>query len=136
METLTDPISQRKHLAFSEVVPVLLVEDEPLWQEGIRDLFLGHSRLRLIDTVDSFEGALVAFERHNPEIVLLDWKIRGVKDGLEVGHELMLRGLPPERFVLISGSPSSSIPPHPFLIVPKRELAGSLIPLLESVTKD
>ncbi len=115
-------------------VRVLLVEDEPLWQQGIHSLFEADPRFELVGVADAFDTALQAFHQAKPEVVLLDWKIKGAQDGLAVGERLLSEGLPPERIILISGSEPSMIPKHPFLFVPKSRIAGELLPLLESVT--
>jgi len=120
----------------SKTVKILLVEDDPFWQEGIGSLLSGHSDFRLVETVDNYEAALDAFERLNPDCVLLDWKIKGDRDGLCVGNTLLEKGFQPERIVVISGSPVSSIPKHAFWSVGKLQIASDLIPLLETVTKN
>lgn len=115
-------------------IRVLLVEDEPLWQQGVEALLGSDPRFELIGTADQYEEALRLFADTRPEAVLLDWKIKGSRDGLAVGEQLLTEGLPPERIILISGSEPSSIPSHPFLFVPKSRIASELLPLLESVT--
>lgn len=115
-------------------IRVLLVEDEPLWQEGIRSLLESNGRYHLVGVAEDFESVLNYFQIFHPQMVLLDWKIRGEQDGLAVGAWLMEQGVPPEHIVLISSSSPSSIPRHPFLHVPKSRLSGDLLPLLESVT--
>ncbi len=118
----------------SETVRILLVEDEPLWQQGIDILLAAEPRFELADVAEDYDTALARFHEHRPGVVLLDWKIRGPRDGLEVGRQLLEEGFPPERIILVSGSDPSSIPSHPFLFVPKHRLASELLPLLESVT--
>lgn len=115
-------------------IRVLLVEDEPLWQEGIRALLLSDSRFRLVAVSEDFETALTAFQETHPQVVLLDWKIRGEQDGLAVGKQLLQQGIPAEHIILISSSQASTIPQHPFLHVPKNRLSEDLLPLLVSVT--
>ncbi|HEY9687063.1 MAG TPA: response regulator [Coleofasciculaceae cyanobacterium] len=118
----------------SQPVRILLVEDEPLWQLGIESLLETDPRFELAAVADHFEAAMQAFTEKLPEVVLLDWKLKGTRDGLELGAQLLNSGLPPERIILISGSEASSIPSHPFLFVPKSRIADELLPLLESVT--
>lgn len=115
-------------------IKVMLVEDEPLWQQGINGLLSADSRFQLVGMADQYETAVQLFRESMPEVVLLDWKIKGAKDGLAVGEFVMQAGLPPERIILISGSEPTSIPAHPFLFVPKSRIASELLPLLESVT--
>jgi DNA-binding NarL/FixJ family response regulator len=111
----------------------LLVEDDPLWQQGIQLLLSSDAYFKLAGTVDCYQDAIRSFQALNPQVVLLDWKIRGEPDGLAVGEWLLKTGLPPERIVLISGSSPSSIPAHPFLFIPKHQIGSELIPLLKSL---
>jgi DNA-binding NarL/FixJ family response regulator len=115
-------------------IRILLVEDEPLWQQGIKVLLETRPRFALVGIADRFDTAIHLFETQQPEIILLDWKIQGEQDGLAVGHALLGLGVRPEHIVLISGSSSASIPAHPFLFVPKSHIVDELLPLLESVT--
>ena len=74
------------------------------------------------------------YSRTQPDAVLLDWQINGIKDGIDVGKDILAKGLPSERIILISGANPSSIPKHPFLYIPKSRLADELLSLLDSVT--
>lgn len=115
-------------------IPILLVEDDPQWQAAIQALLASDSRFQVAATADHYEAALAAFYETHPEIILLDWKIKGDQDGLAIGAALQQAGVPPERMILISGSSASSIPAHPYLYVPKSRLANELVPLIASVT--
>ena len=115
-------------------IRILLVEDETPWQEGIAALLSTDFRFRLIGIADHYEEALHLYNEQQPDVVLLDWKIKGAQDGLAVGNALLERGLPPERIILISGSSPSSIPTHPFLYIPKNQIGDELLTLLASVT--
>ena len=114
-------------------VRILLVEDEPLWQQGVDILLSSDPRFDLLEPAEDYETALARFAEIRPDIVLLDWKIKGEQDGLAVGEALLSQGIPPERIVLISGSDPSSIPAHPYLFVPKHRMASELLPLLQSL---
>jgi DNA-binding NarL/FixJ family response regulator len=114
---------------------VLLVEDEAAWQEAIAALLKADERFVLSAVADCYDAAIEAFQRSCPDFVLLDWKIRGDKDGLEVGRQFLDMGLPAERIILISGSSPGEIPPHPYLYVPKARIAVELEPLLQSLVE-
>ena len=114
-------------------IRILLVEDEPAWQEGIRVLLATDPDLSLVAVTDTFDGAVAAYEANRPEIALLDWQIVGEKDGLAVGAWLEAQGMPTHRILLISGAPASTIPPHPYLAVPKPRLASELVMTIRSV---
>ncbi len=115
-------------------IPILLVEDEPLWQKAVQDLLATNAHFALSAICEDFDAAMKAFQDVRPQMALLDWQIKGLKDGLAVGDALLQKGLRPEQIVLISGSSPSSIPPHPFLYIPKNRISEDLMPLLESVT--
>jgi DNA-binding NarL/FixJ family response regulator len=115
-------------------VRILLVEDEPLWQQGIQALLETSACFGLVGVADCFDDALLLYRDLKPDVVLLDWKIFGSKDGLALGAAILEEGHPVERLVLITGSPASSIPAHPFLYIPKTHILDDLLPLLESVT--
>jgi DNA-binding NarL/FixJ family response regulator len=114
-------------------IRVLLVEDEPLWQEAIDILLKPDSRFNLVGVAASYESAIETFQQVNPQLVLLDWKIQGLKDGLEAGQFFLQQGLASEKIILISSSPASTIPAHPFLHIPKNRLADDLLPALLTV---
>jgi DNA-binding NarL/FixJ family response regulator len=115
-------------------IRVLLVEDEPLWQEAIDILLKPDSRFNLVGVAASYELAIETFQQVDPQLVLLDWKIQGLKDGLEAGQFFLEQGLASEKIILISSSPADAIPAHPFLHIPKNRLADDLLPLLAGVT--
>ena len=112
---------------------LLLVEDDPGWQHGIQSILATCDGVRLIGTADSFDAAMALFHQQRPDVVLLDWKIQGERDGMAVGKAMMAEGLAPEQIILISGSPATSIPAHPYLYVPKNRLADELSSLLATL---
>jgi len=114
-------------------IRVLLVEDELLWQEGVRVLLSHEPHFELAGIATSYESAIGAFQQINPQLILLDWKIQGVRDGLEAGQFFLNHGLAAENIILISSSPASTIPTHPFLHIPKNRLADDLLPALLTV---
>ena len=118
-----------------DFMKILLVEDEPLWQQGVKLLLRAHSDLgfELVGIVDNFDDALSLFDQESPDVVLLDWKLKGSRDGLEIAAALVAQGVSPERLVLVSGSEQSMIPPNPYHYVPKATIAESLIPTLKEI---
>ena len=82
-------------------IRILLVEDEPLWQVGVQACW-SPIPLPTGGVADDYEDALKAFDEQHPDAVLLDWKIKGDRDGLDVGTRLLDEGIPPERIILIS----------------------------------
>lgn len=115
---------------------VLLVEDEPMWQEGIRALLEGSGHASLSEIADNYEAALSAFEADTPDLVLLDWNIKGSRDGLQVGHALVEQGFPAKRIILVSGTDPSAIPANPYHFVPKQQIASRLLDTILRVTEN
>ncbi len=107
-------------------IKVLLVEDELMWQQGIAALLGLESEIELVDVVDNADDAEVFFDAHQPDIILIDWKIRGMRDGLELAKALSEK-ISTERMILVTGSPPEQIPPHPYGYVPKPKIATDLV---------
>jgi DNA-binding NarL/FixJ family response regulator len=112
---------------------LLLVEDEPIWQRAIAGLITAQPGWNLCAMVDTFDAAIAAYHTHQPDVVLLDWQIRGPQDGLAVGHALLALGHSADRLVLVSGSPPHLIPVHPFQAVPKHLIPLQLIETLQAI---
>lgn len=113
---------------------ILLVEDEPLWQEGIRSLLALEQDLELVGIADTFEAGLSAYASLSPDVVLLDWKLAGSRDGLELGDALTQAGHSPQRLIVVSGSDQALIPPNPYGYVPKPRIAAMLVQTIRNVT--
>jgi len=66
---------------------ILAVEDNPLLARALRPIVqeLGYELLPVAADADE---AVKFFELHQPDLVLLDVRLRGAKDGIEVGHLL------------------------------------------------
>ncbi len=125
--------TQREASNTVKLTRVLLVEDEPLWQEGIRSLLSLEGNMELVGVADTFEAGLATYESMKPDVVLLDWKLAGERDGLELGEALARAGHAPERLILVSGSDRSLIPANPYGFVPKPRIASMLVPAIRDV---
>lgn len=66
---------------------ILAVEDNPLLARALRPIVqeLGYELLPVAADADE---AIRFFQEHKPDLVLLDVRLRGAKDGIEVGHLL------------------------------------------------
>lgn len=123
----------------SKTLKVLLVEDDPAWQQAIEGLLMLEKEYVLVEKVDTYEKALLAYQQHNPDVVLLDWKINQEdpsteKDGLMVGEALNTKfSHPPHQIVLISGSSPDEIPENEFLYVPKSRISTDLPATLRGI---
>ena len=72
---------------------ILLVEDDPATALRIESLIhhLGH---QLIKTVDNSEDALEWIEKSNPDLILMDIKIEGKLNGIEVAEKINDKFIP------------------------------------------
>ncbi|MGK7391847.1 MAG: LytR/AlgR family response regulator transcription factor [Candidatus Cyclobacteriaceae bacterium M2_1C_046] len=68
-------------------IKVLIVEDELLTAEHIKDTLLGHN-FEITDIVDSGEKALRSLEDSPPDLVLMDIKLAGLLDGITTTEKL------------------------------------------------
>ena len=119
----------------SDRIRILLVEDEIAWQQAIEALVGTVEHWGVVGFADNFPDAMVSFEESKPDVVLLDWQIKGYQDGLAVGEAMVEHGFPVERIILVSGAEQAMIPQHPYGYVPKHLIASRLIPTIQRVTK-
>jgi DNA-binding NarL/FixJ family response regulator len=115
---------------------IMLVEDEPHWQEGIKAFLSLKPEWQLVSTTDNFEAAVQAYQTHLPDIILLDWNIKGEKDGLDVAEALHLLGAPDNHMIVVSGSDPSVIPENPYHYVPKQSVSTKLIATIEAIQEN
>jgi len=115
-------------------IKILLIEDEPLWQQGIETLLttVGDA-FQLVGVADCYQQGLALFKDLKPDVVLLDWKLIDEPDGLALGQAIEALGFPADRIILVSGSDPTSIPPHPYHFVPKPDIASLLISTLKTI---
>ncbi|MBK8190792.1 MAG: response regulator transcription factor [Vampirovibrionales bacterium] len=113
---------------------ILLVEDEPLWQTGIAGLLALCDDCELAGVADNFDDALTLYDDIRPDVALLDWKLRGSRDGLQVADALLEKGHPERGIILISGSDPALMPQTPFRFVPKSRISSDLRAALKNVT--
>lgn len=90
--------------------------------------------MTVVAQADCAQDALALIERHQPDVVLLDWKIKGPVDGLELAHQLLPK-YSPESLILISGSPAEIIPENPFAYVSKPNIASRLVPTIRQAVQ-
>ncbi len=77
---------------------VQIVEDEFIISEDLRGALeeIGHT---VVGIAESYDEALEHFEKHRPELVLLDINLEGDAEGIKCGELLKERGIP---FIYIS----------------------------------
>ena len=69
-------------------INILVVEDEPLHAIQLK-LGLGELGYNVVDVVDNGNDALTAFYATEPDLLILDIKIRGGLDGIEIAKRIM-----------------------------------------------
>jgi DNA-binding NarL/FixJ family response regulator len=114
-------------------VRVLLVEDEPLWQNAIRQLVAMQPGWQVVAVAVHYAEAVKYYDECNPDVVLLDWNLIGPKDGADVGNTLLAKGHPAENIVMISGADPAMLPDAPYVKVPKNRMAKDLSPVLANI---
>ncbi len=71
----------------SQSIKVLIVDDHPLFRQGLRQVVEGDSRFELIAEVGDGETALQLILEKKPDVAVLDVNLPGMS-GLEVAREL------------------------------------------------
>jgi DNA-binding NarL/FixJ family response regulator len=94
----TEPGTQA--LARTDSVGVLVVDDSPVFRNGMGRAVRVHAGLELVGEAAGGEAALEAIERLQPDVVLLDLRMPDI-DGLEVLERLRELDPPPACRVLI-----------------------------------
>ncbi len=112
---------------------VLLVEDEPLWQNAIRQLVAMQPGWQVVAVAVHYAEAIKYYDELSPDVVLLDWNIIGPKDGHAVGEALLEKGHPVAYMAMISGADPAMLPDVPYAKVPKNRMATDLPPVLSAM---
>jgi len=71
----------------SKKIKVLVVDDHPLFRQGLRQVVESDSRFELVAEVGDGEAALKFIEEKKPDVAVLDVNLPGMS-GLEVAREL------------------------------------------------
>jgi DNA-binding NarL/FixJ family response regulator len=82
----------------SEIVRVLLVDDDPLVRSGLKMLLAGAKRIDVVGEVDDGRGVLAAVDSHHPDVVLMDIRMPEL-DGIAATR--LLRSQPRAPAVLV-----------------------------------
>jgi len=82
------------------VLRLLLVDDQKLMREGLRILLELEPDLKVIDEAENGAAALVAYAKHQPDVVLMDVRMPGM-DGVEATWRLRERW-PQARVIILT----------------------------------
>ena len=116
-------------------IRITIVEDEPLWQQGIQALLGFEPSIDLVATFMTSEDALAGIQAKSCDIVLMDWKLPGNLNGIELANELLKRGYAASQIILITGSPVDQLPENAYGYVSKPSIASQLIPTILSIAE-
>ena len=80
-------------------ITVLIVDDHPLFREGLRQVIAGDARFELIDAAGDGDAALRLIQEKKPDIAVLDVNLPGL-NGLEIAQKLHGKRLPTRLIIL------------------------------------
>ena len=86
-------------LMTSTALRILAVEDDPLLARALR-LLVQELGYELLPVAADADQALRFFQRHKPDLALLDVRLKGAKDGIEVGQ--MMNDLRPIPLIFVT----------------------------------
>lgn len=117
----------------SEPTSILIVEDERIVAEAV-ELSLKRRGFNVVANVATGEAAVRAAEETDPDLVLMDIRLRGEMDGIEAAKTIRTRFLKPIIFLTAYGDADTlerakSARPHGYLLKPFQE--RDLIPVIE-----
>jgi DNA-binding NarL/FixJ family response regulator len=78
---------------------VFIVDDHPLFRQGLRQLVAGDERFELVGEAGNGTEALAFIQKQRPDIAVLDVNLPGLT-GLEIAREVQARRLPTRIVVL------------------------------------
>ena len=72
---------------------ILIVEDEPLVAFDMETM-LADEGYEVVDTVDTFAGAIERLDREQVDLILCDVRLHGDQTGIQLAKEARRRGIP------------------------------------------
>jgi DNA-binding NarL/FixJ family response regulator len=76
--------------SMQERIRVVIIDDHPLFRQGLRQVILSDPRFELVGETDNGESAIQMIERFKPDVAVLDINLPGVS-GLQVANLLRAR---------------------------------------------
>ncbi|MDH4380017.1 MAG: hypothetical protein QE263_08955 [Vampirovibrionales bacterium] len=110
---------------------VFLLEDERLWQQGVGQLLATVPGVELVGMANDAEDGWIQCQALMPDVVLLDWNVKGLYTGDWLGQKLLDAGHASDCLAMVSGADPAMLPPIPYRLIPKPQLGRLLVPYLE-----
>lgn len=117
----------------STTIRIAIVEDEPLWQQGIQTLLGLDKSLVVVTVCGTAHEALDKLQPDVADVVLMDYQLGGAITGIDVAKSLMERGYTAKQIILITGSPAEQLPANDYGYVCKPQIASQLISSIQAV---
>ena len=92
----------------SATISILIVDDHPMFRAGLTNMLAAEPDLRVVSAVATSEAALVAWEEHHPDVVLLDLNMPGA-GGFEILRRLNALAADTKVLVLTSSDASEDV---------------------------
>jgi two-component system NarL family response regulator len=86
--------------AVSPAIRIMVVDDHPIVREGFGGMIGTEADMIVVAEASSGEEAIALFQRHRPDVTLMDLRMPGM-DGLET-MRLILREFPHGRFIVLT----------------------------------
>jgi DNA-binding NarL/FixJ family response regulator len=83
----------------SAKIKVLIVDDHPLFRQGLRQVVEGDARFELVAEAGDGENALRLIQEKKPDVAVLDVNLPGLS-GLEIARKLQSKRLPTRVIIL------------------------------------
>jgi DNA-binding NarL/FixJ family response regulator len=84
-EAETQRLPRHSQSSRAEVIRLLIVDDQPVFQEGLSLILAAQSDMIVIGNEITFSGAIEQFRRHRPDVTLLNQRIQGATgSGMQV----------------------------------------------------